>query len=67
MFVFFPFILDINGRTSRVFAGGGMGTKSSQIRSEKIMAASSVGCVLNMLRLFFFFFKEYCRDSTGFR
>ena len=30
-----------------------MGTKYSQIRSEKIMTAS-VGCVLHMLRLFFF-------------
>ena len=31
-----------------------MGTKYSQIRSEKVMTAS-VGCVLHMLRLFFFF------------
>ena len=31
-----------------------METKYSQIRSEKIMTAS-VGCVLHMLRLFFFF------------
>ena len=34
-----------------------MGTKYSQIRSVKIMTAS-VGCVLHMLRLFFFFSKS---------
>ena len=34
-----------------------MGTKYSQLMSEKLMTAS-VGCVLHMLRLFFFFSKS---------
>ena len=48
------FLGAFRGKAPRFCRGGGMGTKYSQLRSEKIMTAS-VGCVLHMLQLFFFF------------